>query len=632
MVRGRKSKVFSDDQSKVLWKEADVMYTWLDSQDRTKKSFAKVFTQWKQNQADDILSRGLTEFASIIPPKPSDPGDENAHDSYQKALGTYSPHIVSFFTNRFNQNYKSKVDPSQPAQPASSKSSSIPGYSDSQEERVLQAIRRAFVILKGAYSARELWIDECDLEIKDEETRIRNTQSLDNALSGGALRNVAIANLWKGMDDNRRREWEAKAQKMAHDVTENQEYFPYIMTEALRSMIMRKQLGSVVLKFAYALRRNDGILDSGISYVGYDASKDTEIEVQLEDDEEEKADWCALADGVLPKVLKEEIPSISCKFPKNKDGEILFPPVDLDMVTAQQLQELLDMYFRRLWEEASKGCTTVPRANIIAEPDRYIDIARFPRLPKSLIFPTSRGEVLSLAEYLIELTDAGQPFQFRMTAESTLETVKPEMDTEELEAPLRLITSDDDLQALRAIGAQQGVATSSLGSVHTEKEHSPAPASPRSPSLRLGLSDDQPISSPWHTPPPAESSPTDTGSGGKRKRASEIPPPESPRSKGSSPGREPSPTNDLPGPEPSPTNDLPGREPSLTHDLAGATTRLAKRRKTAKWYGYVGKNGEILDEPPSADNVEDVETPETKPSPEKGRGRRKRTEVKSYRV
>ncbi|KAF6750176.1 hypothetical protein DFP72DRAFT_1072517 [Ephemerocybe angulata] len=594
MVRGRKSKVFSDDQSKVLWKEADVMYTWLDSQDRTKKSFAKVFTQWKQNQADDILSRGLTEFASIIPPKPSDPGDENAHNSHQKALGTYSPHIVAFFTNRFNQNYKSKVDPH--AQPASSKSSSIPGYSDSQEERVLQAIQRAFVILKGAYSARELWIDECDLEIKDEETRIRNAQSPDNALSGGALRNVAIANLWKGMDDNRRKEWEVKVQTLAHDVTENQEYFPYIMTEALRSMVMRKQLGSVVLKFAYAMRRDDGVLDSGISYLGYDASKDKEIEVLLEDDEEEKADWCELADGLLPKVLKKEVPSISCKFPKNENGDILFPPVDLDMVTAQQLQELLDVYFRLLWEAASKGCSPVPRAGILAEPERYIGMARFPRLPKSLIFPVSRGEVLSLAEYLIELTDAGQPFQFRI-----LETAKPEVDDEEPETPLHLITSDDAL-ALQAISAQQGVATEP----HTEKEPSPEPPSPKSPSPLLDL-DRLPTESPCHTPPPSETRLAEAGSGGKRKRASEIPPPpdsESPQSKEGSPGPK-----------------------------GNTKTVPAKRQKTKRWYGYVGKNGEVLDEPPSADDLEDAETPETKPpSPEKGRGRRKRTEVKSYRV
>ncbi|KAF6754629.1 hypothetical protein DFP72DRAFT_848034 [Ephemerocybe angulata] len=598
MVRGRKSKVFSDDQSKVLWKEADAMYSWLDSQDRTRKGFAKAFTQWKQNQADDILSRGLAEFASIIPPKPSDPGDENAQDSYQKALGTYSPHIVAFFTNRFNQNYKSKVDPGQPAQPAGSKSSSVPGYTDSQEEWVLQAIRRAFVILKGAYTARELWIDECDLEIKDEETRIRNTQGPDNALSGGTLRNVAIANLWKGMDDNRRNTWEVKAQKLAHDVTENQEYFPYIMTEALRSMVMRKQLGSVVLKFAYAVRRNDGILDSGISYVGYDASKDKEIEVLLEDDEEEKADWCELADGLLPKALKEEIPSISCKFPKSENGDILFPPVDLDMITAQQLQELLDVYFRRLWEAASKGCTAVPRANIIAEPDRYIDIARFPRLPKSLIFPTSRGEVLSLAEYLIELTDAGQPFQFRI-----LETVKPEVNDKEPETPLRLITSDDDL-ALQAITAQQGVATSSPGSVHMEKENSPEPPSPKSPSPHLGLNS-PPTASPCHTPMPSEISPTEAGSGGKRKRTSETPhDSESPQSKEGSPGQK-----------------------------GDTTTIPAKRQKTKRWYGYVGKNGEILDEPPSADGLEGAETPETKPlSPKKGRGRRKRMEVKSYRV
>ncbi|KAF6765486.1 hypothetical protein DFP72DRAFT_1039374 [Ephemerocybe angulata] len=137
-----------------------------------------------------------------------------------------------------------------------------------------------------------------------------------------------------------------------------------------------------------------------------------------------------------------------------------------------------------------------------------------------------------------------------------------------------------------------------------EEKHSPEPPSPKSPIPHLGL-DSPPTASPSHTPTPSEISPTEASSGGKRKRTSEIPPPPDSES--------PQPNEGSPGPK------------------GDTTTIPAKRQKTKTWYGYVGKNGEILDKPPSADGLEDAETPKP-PSLEKGRGRRKRTEVKSYRV
>lgn len=93
----------------------------------------------------------------------------------------------------------------------------LPGCADGLEQ-LHKAIRRAFVLLKGRYPAREVWIDEHALEIQDEVTRLAGCE--DNKLVGGAARNKAIANLWNGLSAEEQDAYEVKADEIAQDINE----------------------------------------------------------------------------------------------------------------------------------------------------------------------------------------------------------------------------------------------------------------------------------------------------------------------------------------------------------------------------------------------------------------------------
>ena len=135
--------------------------------------------------------------------------------------------IVGWFTNRYHQGYL-KHHPAPPKTGGAGTSSSpvattryphstLPGSADGLEQ-LHRAIRRAFILLKGRYPAREIWIDEHALEIQDEITRISSCE--DNKLVGGAARNKAIANLWNMLSADEQDVYEQKADEIAQDVNE----------------------------------------------------------------------------------------------------------------------------------------------------------------------------------------------------------------------------------------------------------------------------------------------------------------------------------------------------------------------------------------------------------------------------
>ena len=129
--------------------------------------------------------------------------------------------ITAFFTNRYNQVYlKGHASTTRPGASSTASTqvpiSQLPGLAEDQE-RIHKAIQRAFIVLKGKYGGREVWIDDNLLGIEDEISRLQREGS---ELSGAALRNVAISNLWNSLDDACQAEWERKASQMADDVEE----------------------------------------------------------------------------------------------------------------------------------------------------------------------------------------------------------------------------------------------------------------------------------------------------------------------------------------------------------------------------------------------------------------------------
>ncbi|KAF6755863.1 hypothetical protein DFP72DRAFT_847120 [Ephemerocybe angulata] len=498
--RGRRNNTFTPSQLSVLDSAATSMYQWIDSQNRDAKGFTTKHTKWKKSEAKRILEESEA-FSQCVPPLPVDENDEQASLERGKQLKFWIDQIMAFFTNKYHQVYVRKHTLTAPAQRTPGIATPIAPLPGSAQdvERIHKAIRRAFVILKGHYPARDHWIDAHLLEIEDEVKRLGaiEQEKVDQSkrLSGGALRNVAIANLWNGLTDDEKDAWNLQEESFASDVEENQEYFPFIMTEAFREMCARKNLGSVLIKFGFALRRSDGSLTSGIAHTGYDALTDQALSFVPDDNEQQVDEWRVLADRLLPRC-----PEPSAKLPTDATGAPIFPSVDLLAVSGAQLQGYFTQYFNELWDQtwpSEPEMVSIPLHDIITHPDVYIDLEKYP-LP-STIRPTSVRETMDLAEMIIKLQGSDTPFRFRTRNEIVRrrlshnahleeeQTAGDEYQDDEVDTSLKLATPEDEKVLLAACEAlklgttpQGQISPTPLELQGTPPPHASQPPSPRS--------------------------------------------------------------------------------------------------------------------------------------------------------
>ncbi|KAF6742857.1 hypothetical protein DFP72DRAFT_1103214 [Ephemerocybe angulata] len=495
--RGRRNNTFTPSQISDLDSAATSMYQWLDSQNRNAQGFTTKHTKWKRSEAKRILNKSEA-FSQCVPPPPVDENDEQASLEHGKQLKHWIDQIMAFFTNKYHQVYIKKHTLTAPAQRTPGTATSVVPLPGSAQdlERIHKAIRRAFVILKGHYPARDHWIDAHLLEIEDEAKRLdlieQEKGDRSKRVSGGALRNVAIANLWNGLTDDEKDMWNLQEESFASDVEENQEYFPFIMTEAFREMCGRKNLGSVLIKFGFALRRSDGSLTSGITHTGYDALTDEALSFVPDDNEQRADEWRVLADRLLPRR-----PEPSAKLPTDATGAPVFPSVDLLAVSAAQLQEYFTQYFNELWDltwPSEPGMVSIPLHDIIAHPDIYIDLEKYPLL--STIRPTGVRETMDLAEMIMKLQGLDTPFRFRTRDDIARRRVSHKVDAEEeqtagdeyqddeLETSLKLATSEDEKVLLAACEAlKQGTALQGdISPTSPQLQRTPIPEASQPPS------------------------------------------------------------------------------------------------------------------------------------------------------
>jgi hypothetical protein len=88
--------------------------------------------------------------------------------------------------------------------------------------------------------------------------------------------------------------------------------------------------------------------------MGYDAVAGTPIEYMPDDAEAVNEDWRLLADQLLPRPT---LP-IACTLSFNDEGLPLFPAVDMNSITATQLQEVFKLYFGQVWGESHSIAVT----------------------------------------------------------------------------------------------------------------------------------------------------------------------------------------------------------------------------------------------------------------------------------
>ncbi|KAH6916337.1 hypothetical protein BKA70DRAFT_1419242 [Coprinopsis sp. MPI-PUGE-AT-0042] len=146
-----------------------------------------------------------------------------------------------------------------------------PGPLDAVEDEKMHTIRRCFLLMRGEFSARELFIFEEGEAIKAEMQRLADNGSL---LVGGALRNHAIKLLWT---DEKKEEYADKVDPDLGDIEANQDLFPTLLAKALADILKRGVLGTALVKVLVAVQDPTGDLTSSIFYEGFDSANSKPI-------------------------------------------------------------------------------------------------------------------------------------------------------------------------------------------------------------------------------------------------------------------------------------------------------------------------------------------------------------------
>ncbi|TFK27636.1 hypothetical protein FA15DRAFT_701836 [Coprinopsis marcescibilis] len=111
--------------------------------------------------------------------------------------------------------------------------------------------RRSFIILQGEYPARDLFIDENLEAIKAIEPNIQKERNLH----GSGLRHAAATQLFT---PELQKIYKDKARNLKSNIPENQQYFAYVLSDALRDATATGLIGSVAVKVHVATRDEFG--------------------------------------------------------------------------------------------------------------------------------------------------------------------------------------------------------------------------------------------------------------------------------------------------------------------------------------------------------------------------------------
>ncbi|KAH6902227.1 hypothetical protein BKA70DRAFT_1435386 [Coprinopsis sp. MPI-PUGE-AT-0042] len=267
------------------------------------------------------------------------------------------------------------------------------------------AARRAFIMLKGEFSARKLFIHDNAPAIAAE---IEQMKANGTQYTGGALWNAAVARLWT---NDKKEEYAGKVDPTSQDIQANQQVFAPMISKAIGDLLKRGLLGTALAKLSFAVRNPSGGLDTAICYIGYDAAKKEPILYSPSEFEaqEQSEEWQDEANYIIPRV-KPPPPEL----PTDSNGLPMWPHIDLEQSTVSQVSDIVQCYIDAVWEYAIPRCVAwpcFPAEMIAADPSLFIDTAVF-KVPAPLP-PKKSAQNFILAEYFEEASRAGRPFRFR---------------------------------------------------------------------------------------------------------------------------------------------------------------------------------------------------------------------------
>ncbi|KIK55125.1 hypothetical protein GYMLUDRAFT_248926 [Collybiopsis luxurians FD-317 M1] len=185
----------------------------------------------------------------------------------------------------------------------------------------------------------------------------------------GSRFRTAAKVVWDELREDEKKSYIERAQKI--DVAENQEELTNALTVLLGSLGRSGRVGGMEAMIVVSLRTPDGDLDchcvmGGTSGINYEASQSREFKNLVMDPFKE---W---SDSVLPQR------SHCSDFKYDAEGLPIFPCIQIDGATGDQIKEFLVEYLEELWKCQYNNDSPLPWDDFNRNPGGYYDQQKYP--------------------------------------------------------------------------------------------------------------------------------------------------------------------------------------------------------------------------------------------------------------
>ncbi|KAF4604137.1 hypothetical protein EYR40_001321 [Pleurotus pulmonarius] len=370
---GRQSPFTKDQQSHIhsYFPALEESILELDPQFTGTNNKTKI-TNLKKKWANDILKHELFR----------DKLDANV------SLEIWRERIQRVFTNHVINRMKKRV--STTATPLQSKQTSHCSCGGSRD----------FVTLSTRMSGRQLFEKE-NRELITAKASKLVAENTSTSIVGSYQQ--TLKQMWDS-EDTDRAEYDERAEVLSSDVSKNQALFPREAWSALSSLCQSGKLGDAEMFLLYAFRSEEGHIELD----GHSKHNERRFLDELPDlSKTIEESWPRFANTVIPTIKRSAI-DIS----HDENGVPQFPDIDLDVISAGLLVDVIQAYLKELWVHSwlpHVPATDIPWEILNAHPDKYFKNAS--ALP-AIVFQAeiSRPHAMALAEWIRNREN--EPLQF----------------------------------------------------------------------------------------------------------------------------------------------------------------------------------------------------------------------------
>ncbi|KAJ7016367.1 hypothetical protein C8F04DRAFT_1281647 [Mycena alexandri] len=224
-------------------------------------------------------------------------------------------------------------------------------------------------------------------------------RSANKGTNEAAAYQIALKSMWDVLDADEKADWEAKAEDECGDIALNQREFDGNILLALRGLCQGGLFGDAEMLLFYAFQNPDnGDLQAGTQVLPYVSNfGGDELATTY------GVPWSEFAEAVIPRPHTHQATAITLK-----DGIVIFPAIDLDIIPLGNLRFLLSQYFQLCWKhrDITIDNLIIPWAEIVSNPAKFYDTEAF-IFPLLLKNPEEFTMVLCQAAPPIPFVDSG---------------------------------------------------------------------------------------------------------------------------------------------------------------------------------------------------------------------------------